>query len=207
MGLGIQSVCRIAKQQGITPRHARRVFERYKDEKRPRLLKCGKKSKPISKHDVRAVLRVRKEHPAMGAVSIQLVLDEQGRHIPHNRIHRILKERGLALDEPAKQKRRKWIRFEREHSNSLWHIDYSEIDGKQVLGLLDDASRFAPACERYDEATAKNAVAALDKAVAKYGVPKQLLSDNGSHFTPIIRQSYPNPEHTVFQQRLEQTRN
>ena len=204
MRLGIQSVCRIAKQQGISPRHARRVFERYKDEKRPRLLKCGKKQMAVTACDVRAVLGVRKVHPAMGAVSIQVVLDEHGRHIPHNRIHRILKEHGMTLDEPAKQKRRKWIRFEREHSNSLWHIDYSEIDGKQVLGLLDDASRFVPVCEEYDEATAENAVAALDKAVAKYGVPQQLLSDNGSHFASIIKQSCPDPEHTVFQQRLEQ---
>jgi len=204
MRLRTQSVCRIAKQQGITPRHARRVFEHYKDEKRPRLQKCGKKTTPLTECDVRTVLRVRKEHPAMGAVSIQLVLDEKGKHIPHNRIHRILKEHGMAVDQPAKQKRRKWIRFEREHSNSLWHIDYSEIDGKQVLGLLDDASRFVPVCEEYDEATAENAVIALDKAVAKYGAPTQLLSDNGSHFASIIRQSCPDPEHTVFQQRLEQ---
>src|SRR3989338_2977329 len=66
MRLGIQSVCRIAKQQGISPRHARRVFERYKDEKRPRLLKCGKKQMAVTACDVRAVLGVRKVHPAMG---------------------------------------------------------------------------------------------------------------------------------------------
>lgn len=159
---------------------------------------------PILESDVRAVLRVRKEHPAMGAVSIQLLLDEECKHVPHNRIHRILKERGMAIDQPAKQKRRKWIRFEREHSNSLWHIDYSEIDGKQVLGLLDDASRFAPACEEYDAATAENAVVSLNKAVEKHGVPKQLLSDNGSHFASVMRENCPNPENNVFQQRLDE---
>jgi len=204
MKAGELSVCQIARQQGITPRHARRVFEKYKNDKQPRLQKCGRKTVPVTESDVRTVLRVRKQHPTMGAVSIQLVLDEQGTHIPHNRIHRILKEHGLAIGQPAKQKRRKWIRFEREHSNSLWHIDYSEIGGKQVLGLLDDASRFVPACEEYDEATAENAVNTLNKAIAKHGVPKQLLSDNGSHFASIIRQSCPDPEHTVFQQRLEQ---
>ena len=204
MGLGLQSVCRIARQMGITPRHARRVFEKYQGEKRPRLQRCGVKSMPIADGDVRAVLRVRKEHPAMGAVSIQALLDEGCKHIPHNRIHRILKERGMAVNQPAKQKRRKWIRFEREHSNSLWHIDYSEIDGKQVLGLLDDASRFVPACEEYDDATAENAVVSLNKAVEKYGVPKQLLSDNGSHFASVVRESCPNPEQNVFQQRLDE---
>jgi len=202
MRLGVQSVCRIARQQDITPRHARRVFERYKDEKRPRLQKCGRKPLPITEQDVRVVLRVRKQHPVMGAVSIQLVLDEQGKHIPHNRIHKILKQQGLSIEQPAKQKRRKWIRFEREHSNSLWHIDYSEMDGKQVLGLLDDASRFVPWSEEFDEATAENAVTALNKAVNKYGVPRQLLSDNGGHFASISRASCPNPENNAFQKRL-----
>lgn len=204
MKLGVQSVCRIARQQGISPRHVRRVFERYKDEKRPRLQKCGRKPVSIAEHDVRAVLRVRKQHPVMGAVSIQLVLDEQGKHIPHNRIHRILKQNGLSKDEPKKQKRRKWISWERKHSNSLWHIDYSELDGKQVLGLIDDASRFVPWGEEFDEATAENAVAALNKAVAKYGVPQQILSDNGSHFASIIRTSCPDPEKNVFQKRLNE---
>lgn len=204
MSSGEQSVSRIARQMEITPRHARRVFQKYKDEKRPRLQKCGVKSMPIPENDVRLVLMVRKEHPTMGAVNIQLLLDDRGKHVPHNRIHRILKEHGLAVDQPSKQKRRKWIRFEREHSNSLWHIDYTEIDGKQVLGLLDDASRFVPVCEEYDEATAENAVAALDKAVAKCGVPKQLLSDNGSHFASVMRESCPNPEQNIFQQRLDE---
>jgi hypothetical protein len=30
-----------------------------------------------------------------------------------------LREDGLAMNEPHKQRRRKWIRYEREHSNSL----------------------------------------------------------------------------------------
>jgi len=36
-------------------------------------------------------------------------MDAEGIHIPHNRIHRFLKEKGLAQDEPRKQRRRKWF--------------------------------------------------------------------------------------------------
>jgi putative transposase len=201
---GEHTVCGMARLQNITPRHARRVIAKYANEKRPRLLACGRKPKPITPKEVKAVLRVRKTHPVMGACSIQLVLDEQHQHIPHNRVHQILKQQGLSIEQPAKQKRRKWIRFEREHSNSLWHIDYSELDGKQVLGLIDDASRLVPWSEEFDEATAENAVVAFDKAVAKYGPPSQVLSDNGSHFASVIRQSCPDPERNVFQKRLDE---
>jgi len=68
------------------------------------------------------------------------------RSINHNRIHKVLKEEGLALSEPRKWKRRKWIRYEREHSNSLWHTDWHQIKdprwrGQWLIGYEDDSSR------------------------------------------------------------------
>ena len=61
-----------------------------------------------------------------------------------------------------------------------------------------------PACNEFQNATAENAATVLDKAVEKHGPPKQLLSDNGSHFTSVIRQSYPNPKDSLFQKRLNE---
>ena len=203
MKKGELTVCRIARQHKITPRHARRVFEKYKDDKKPKLLPCGRKPRPVTQEEVKTILRTRKEHP-FGAVNLQAILDEKGMHIPHNHIHKVLKQEKLAINEPKKQKRRKWIRYEREHSNSLWHIDYCAFDGKQVLGLIDDASRLVVGYGEFDNATAENAVKVLDKAVQKYPAPTQLLSDNGSHFTSVIRESCSNPENNIFQKRLNQ---
>ncbi|MFP3295941.1 MAG: hypothetical protein RXN81_07450 [Caldisphaera sp.] len=31
------------------------------------------------------------------------------------------------MNEPKKWRRKKWIRYEREYSNSLWHVDWHEI--------------------------------------------------------------------------------
>lgn len=48
---------------------------------------------------------------------------------------------GLARDEPRKQMKRKWVRYERKYSNSLWHTDWTLIDGKGwMTAYLDDAS-------------------------------------------------------------------
>jgi putative transposase len=46
--------------------------------------------------------------------------------ISHNRIHMYLKAQGAAQDDEKKQKRRKWVRYERKHSLSAGHITWHE---------------------------------------------------------------------------------
>jgi hypothetical protein len=48
-----------------------------------------------------------------------------------------------AQEDENKQKRRKWVRYERKHSLSAGHIDWHEWDGTsiKVCVILDDASR------------------------------------------------------------------
>ena len=65
-----------------------------------------------------------------------------GIHIPHRTIHGILKDEELAENQPAKARQRKWVRYERRFSNSLWHTDYKQVhDGRWFIGYMDDASR------------------------------------------------------------------
>jgi len=103
--------------------------------------------------------------------------------IPHNRIHRILIEEGIARPLHKKIKRKKWVRWQRRHSNSLWHTDYSDAeDGKQVIAYIDDASRKVLSCGKFDNATTDNALSVLDKAIKKNGTPKQVMTDHGAQF-------------------------
>ena len=72
------------------------------------------------------------------------ILRAKGYNVDNNRINQVLKEAGLS--EPKKWHRKKWIRYERECSNSLWHVDWHEIkDPRKGLWLIvyeDDSSRF-----------------------------------------------------------------
>lgn len=199
---GDRSIWAIAKLQNITPRHARRVYAKYRNEKKPKLLPPGRKPQPITEEEVKTVLELRKEHP-LCAVSLGKILDERGEmHINHNRIHCILKENGLANTEPKKSKRRKYIRYQRRHSNSLWHTDWFESPEEDwVIAFEDDASRFVPGFGVFENATAENAVAALRPAI-RYGIPKQLMTDHGTQFKSIERWSCPNPEPNAFQREL-----
>ncbi len=63
IGKGEQSTYRIAKQQGITPRHARRLHARYKDLKpypidTVRLQKPGRKPTPMGDYERKVVLQM-----------------------------------------------------------------------------------------------------------------------------------------------------
>ena len=35
-----------------------------------------------------------------------------------------MRDEDLASEQSRKSRRRKWVRYERTHSNSLWHTDY-----------------------------------------------------------------------------------
>lgn len=143
MKKGERSVYRIAKIQQISPRWVREIYNSYKKTGKC-LYPCkpGRKPTPISKEEQTVILESRKEHPLAGAIALEKILDQKCVHIPHNRIHRFLKKAGLAKDEPHKQKRRKWIRYERRYSNSLWHADWFEHQQDQIILFQDDASRF-----------------------------------------------------------------
>ena len=204
------SVYRIAKQQGITPRHARRLYRRYREvelyklNKTICLQKCGRKPKPSSAEETGAVLEVKRQM-GFGAVNLEKVLSERGVKIPHNRIHRILMENGLAKKEPKKGRRRKWIRYERRHSNSLWHTDYHQLSiGRYIVPFLDDASRFILGYGVVSNETAENATIVFEDSVKRHGAPKQLVSDHGVQFASIKRKNCMYPNDNVFQRKLKE---
>ena len=109
--------------------------------------------------------------------------EETGIHIPHHLIHGILKDEELAENQPRKAQKRKWVRYERRFSNSLWHTDYKQLpDGRWFVSYQDDASRLIAAFGVFKEATAEHAIEVLEQAIRKYGKPAQILTDHGSQF-------------------------
>jgi hypothetical protein len=101
------SIYRIAKLQYITPRWVRELNRRHTEAgaypypKRP-----GRKSTPIPDVEKRVVIEMYQKHPVC-AVVMEKIFDAKGIHIPHNRLHRIMKEQQLAQNQPKKQRRRK----------------------------------------------------------------------------------------------------
>ena len=135
----------------------------------------------------------RREHSAVlsayckhryGAVRTEgLIEQNEGIHIPHNTIHGIMRDNGLASREPKKERRRKWVRYERTYANSMWHTDYKQLDdGRWFIAYRDDASRFITGHGVFAEATAEHAVDVLKGAIVKHGRPASILTDHGTQF-------------------------
>jgi putative transposase len=120
----------------------------------------------------------------VNALALEPLIDiHYGTHIPHNRIHVVLKAMGLAKDEPRKQARRGWVRYERRYSNSMWHTDWTLIDGKGwMIAYLDDASRYVTGWGIFPEATSERSVEVLEEATKRHGKPASILTDRGAQF-------------------------
>ena len=137
--------------------------------------------------DERELILAAERHHRLHPLALERLLEEEyGVHIAHNRLWATLKGAGLVVDSPKKQRRRKWVRFERRHSNSLWQMDYSEVrHGDYLLVILDDASRLIVGWARTPTETAELAWTTFETAGRHYGFPKQILTDHGTQFTKV----------------------
>lgn len=81
--------------------------------------------------------------------------------------------------------------WEVEHPNALWHLDFhgcsrqvltsgGEYVTPQLLGIVDDHSRLCCHLQWYLSETAEDLVHGLCQAFAKRGLPRALMTDNGS---------------------------
>lgn len=100
-------------------------------------------------------------------------------------IKRIIKKRNLCRKTKTRGKRIKWVRWQRDHPNSLWQIDHTDEQEKfdcYTLSVLDDCSRYSLALVPLKHVTTSVVTHILDDLIKKYGPPKQILTDNGSAY-------------------------
>ena len=175
----------IAETAGVSIRWVQKLWARYKNSPSATYpLPMGRPANGLpGRREHSAVLSVNNGQ-RRGARNMEARIEkETGMHIPHNTIHEILMDNSLASEESGKKKRRKWIRYERMHSNSLWHTDYKQLDdGRWFLCYEDDASRFVTGWGVFKEATTVNAIAVLEYAIKHHGKPASVMTDHGSQF-------------------------
>lgn len=181
----------IARSLSISRRRVEQVHSYYqKRHSLPSLSRPGRRSVPIGDDEVRTILSAHERY-RVGAVYLKRRIErDQGIHINHDRIQRVLKMHGLSSEPPRRWIRKKWVRYEREYSNSLWHVDWYEMKdprwrGMQLIVYEDDASRFIVGYGLFKNATSDNSVEVLKQAIARYGKPKSVLSDRGIQFYAI----------------------
>ncbi|PIO08375.1 hypothetical protein COU59_02010 [Candidatus Pacearchaeota archaeon CG10_big_fil_rev_8_21_14_0_10_34_12] len=106
------------------------------------------------------------------------------KEISESSIKRILNKHHLTNQNPRRKKRIKYIRWQREHPNSLWQMDVSDqkIKDKYCFAVIDDCSRYCLGLIDLNNVTAFVVTHVLDKLAMVYGYPREILTDNGSVF-------------------------
>ena len=100
-------------------------------------------------------------------------------------------DRQAALDTLKTREQREVRSYESDYVHGLWHLDFHEssikvLDDKGIwrtpslLGVYDDRSRLACHIQWYLHETTENLVHGFCQALQKRGLPREVMSDNGS---------------------------
>lgn len=186
----------LCREFGISRPTGYKIFNRYKElglhglEDRSR--RPYRHANQIPFQLERAILAIKREHPAWGAPKIRDKLLKQFpvTHPPaKSTIHAVLDRNGLV-------KRRKRRRYKAEGTslqaahlpNQLWCADYK---GEFMLGnhrycypltVTDYSSRYLLACEGLDSTKTPFAFAVFERVFKEYGLPSAIRTDNGLPF-------------------------
>ena len=155
------------------------------------------------------ICELRREHPGWGPRRIEHQLGRLDADPAPSRsaIYRCLKRHGLIELRRRRKRRDEFRRWERERPMQLWQMDVmggvmleDESELKVVTGV-DDHSRFCIAAGLVTRATSKAVCAVLSAALGRYGIPDEILTDNGKVFTGRFG---PQPVEVLFDRILRE---
>ncbi|MGC1183825.1 MAG: IS481 family transposase [Candidatus Dormiibacterota bacterium] len=190
-----RSISEVAVQWGVDRRTVHRWLGRYEDGGLEGL--ADRSHKPGScPHQMPVpiealVLELRRTHRYWGARRLVLeLIRRQVDPVPsESAVYRCLVRAGVV--EAAKRRRRKetWKRWERGEPMELWQMDivggFLLADGTSAKALtgVDDHSRFCVSARLMPRERTQLVCDGFAAALKSYGVPEQVLPDNGKVFT------------------------
>jgi len=171
--------------------HWKRQYEKHGPEglmDKPRGPKeSGSRLPEVTK---RAIIMIREAHPEYGCERISDMLGRgPGLGASPGAVLRVIREAGLDVDSP-KAPRHKDVprRFERARPNQLWQTDIFSFTLKRqsrrlyLVAFLDDNSRYVVGYGLHASMTGALVIEALKSAISGYGLPEEVLSDQGPQY-------------------------
>ena len=137
------------------------------------------------------------EHPAKGVIGMTDYLLEQGFKVGQRRVRRLMRLMGiqalypkkrLSIPGPAVYIMPYLLRgLKIDHRNQVWSIDITYIPMAKgfmyLTAIIDVYSRFIVGWSLHNALDASNCIEVLKNAIARYGAPKIINSDQGRQFT------------------------
>jgi transposase InsO family protein len=137
------------------------------------------------------ICEIRRQHPGWGPRRIAHELARAGiEPLPsRSAIYRCLKRHQLIELRRRRKRRDEYRRWERQRPMQLWQMDVMGgvllDDGAElkVVTGVDDHSRFCIAAGLVRRAISKSVCEVLAASLRRYGIPDEILTDNGKVFT------------------------
>lgn len=103
---------------------------------------------------------------------------------------RIIRINGLSRGSRIENQRIHWVKWQREHPDSLWQLDSWKLpNGEWVIDVIDDCSRFCVGIRKVAQLTTGTVTAFLDERIIVHGPPREILTDNGAENGSTSKQS------------------
>jgi transposase InsO family protein len=201
-------VTEVADRYGVSRQSVHAWLRHYRDEGPPGL---EDRSHRVHAHPWQipaelesAVCELRRAHRRWGPKRLVFEMGRRGLGVvTRSTVYRVLVRNQLIEPRSRRRRRQDYMRWERPVPMQLWQLDVTAsaflaggAEVKIVTGL-DDHSRYCVIAQAVRRATARPVCRAFVEAMTVYGVPEEVLTDNGTVFTG--RFIKPRPAEVLFE--------
>ena len=201
-------VTEVADRYGVSRQSVHAWLRHYRDEGPPGLADGSHKvhAHPwqIPAELESAVCELRRAHRKWGPKRLVFEMGRRGLGtVTRSTVYRVLVRNQLIEPRSRRRRRQDYVRWERPVPMQLWQLDVTAsaflADGREVKIVtgLDDHSRYCVIARAVLRATARPVCRAFVEAMGVYGVPEEVLTDNGTVFTG--RFIKPRPAEVLFE--------
>jgi putative transposase len=145
------------------------------------------------------IVQLSQDHPRYGYRRVTALLRREGQEINAKRVQRVRRKEGLQVSRKQRKLRRLGLSTaERQRAieaNHVWSWDFVEDQTEngtrfRVLTLIDEHTRECLAVHVDWSIRAVDVITVVEAAMARYGVPTHLRSDNGPEFIAYAIQDW-----------------
>jgi transposase InsO family protein len=201
-------VTEVADRYGVSRQSVHAWLVRYREDGPPGL---ADRSHQVHAHPWQipaelesAVCELRRAHRKWGPKRLVFEMGRRGLGtVTRSTVYRVLVRNQLIEPRSRRRRRQDYARWERPVPMQLWQLDVTAsaflADGTEVKIVtgLDDHSRYCVIARAVRRATARPVCRAFVEAMTVYGVPEEVLTDNGTVFTG--RFIKPRPAEVLFE--------
>ena len=201
-------VTEVAGRYGVSRQSVHAWLVRYREEGPPGL---ADRSHKVHAHPWQipaelesAICELRRAHRKWGPKRLVFEMGRRGLGtVTRSTVYRVLIRNQLIEPRSRRRRRQDYTRWERPVPMQLWQLDVTAsaflADGTEVKIVtgIDDHSRYCVIARAVMRATARPVCRAFVEAMAVYGVPEEVLTDNGTVFTG--RFIKPRPAEVLFE--------